>query len=151
MAKVVPLNQFSKELGKFMEKDIETYKMTVVETLTDHLRVLVENSPVDTGLFAQSWSLDVDEKRAILGNTAPHAPIIEFGARPFTPPLAPLLEWARRVLKQPELNDACWALAKYTQQKIADKGMEPKHILGDAIDEIISELQRRLKERLGNP
>lgn len=149
MAKVVPLNQFSKELEKYAEKSIETYRQTVVETLTEHMRVLIQNSPVDTGLFAQSWNLEVDEKRAILGNFAPHAPIIEFGARPFTPPIAPLLEWARRVLQQPEVNSHCWALAKYTQQKISEKGMEPKRILGDAIDEIISELQVKLKERLG--
>lgn len=149
MAKVVELKNFPKELKKHSEKNIELYKQTVAETLVDYMAVLVQNSPVDTGLYAQSWSMDVNEKRALIGNFAPHAPIIEFGARPFTPPIGPLLNWARRVLQKPEIDSHCWALAKHVQQKISEEGMEPKHILGDAIEKIVEEILRRVKFKLG--
>lgn len=149
MGKVVRLDKFSDELKKYSQKSIKVYKQTVIETLADNISYLVANSPVDTGLFAQSWSMEVTEKEAVIGNFAPHAPIIEFGARPFTPPIGPLLEWARRVLKQPEINDHCWALATYTQNKISEEGMEPKNILGDALDKITGEIRDKLKQRLG--
>jgi hypothetical protein len=149
MAKVVPLDKFAKELKEYSEKNIETYKKVVVEAMTDEMKNIVAASPVDTGLYAQAWSMDVDEKRALLGNTAPYAGMIEFGTRPFTPPITPLLNWAKRVLRKPEVDSECWALAKGVQNKIAEEGLEPKHILGDAIDRIIIYIRRKMREKLG--
>jgi hypothetical protein len=109
---------------------------------------LVQNSPVDTGQYVNSWDFDVDEKRAILGNFAPHAPIIEKGARPFRPPMGPLLAWAKRVLKDPsqppEYSDDVWGLAKGTQNKIAALGMQPKNVLEKTIPLIIENIRREL-------
>lgn len=146
MTKVVPLNKFAAELNKYAEKDIKKYKASVIDALYKNLVVLVKNSPVDTGLYAQSWDLIVTEKNALLGNYAPHAAIIEFGARPFTPPLKPLLEWARRVLKKSEYTSEVWALAKYTQNKISEQGMQPKHILTDALDKIVNDIRMNLRK-----
>jgi len=149
MTKVVPLNKFAEELKDYSEKNITAYKQVVVEALTDEMANIVAASPVDTGLYAQAWSMEVDEKRALLGNTAPYAAMIEFGTRPFTPPIKPLLQWARRVLKKAEVDSECWALAKGVQQKIAEEGLAPKHILGDAIDRIIIDIRKKMKEKLG--
>lgn len=146
--KVVPLDKFSKELGDLSRGQIKQFKAGVIDALAMNLKTLVERSPVDTGLYAQSWALTVTEKSALIGNTAPHAGIIEFGARPFVPPIGPLLEWARRVLKRPEIDDQCWALAKGTQMKIAEEGMEPKHVLGGALDKIVEDIRIRVKEHL---
>jgi len=146
MTKIVKLEKFSKELSEYAKKDIELYKMSVIDALYKNLLVLIKQSPVDTGLYAQSWDLIVEEKSAILGNYAPHAPIIEFGARPFTPPLMPLLKWARRVLKKQDFDDHVWALAKYTQNKISEFGMQPKHILTDSMDKIIYDIKVNLKK-----
>lgn len=66
MTKIVRLEKFSKELEKYAEKNMEVYRQTVIETLADNIAYLVANSPVDTGLFAQSWNLEVDEKIACL-------------------------------------------------------------------------------------
>lgn len=148
MAKVVQLNKFAEELKEYADKNIAEYKKAVVSALTNALPRLVANSPVDTGLYAQSWNLDVDEKRAILGNFAPQAPIIEFGARPFTPPLAPLLAWAKRVLKKSEVDDDCWALAKYTQMKITEYGMKPKFILTNEMENIMNDIRDSIKSGL---
>jgi hypothetical protein len=152
MAKVVQLSEFSKVLGDFAHLHIKEVKQGVVSGLAKSIRILVEASPVDTGLYAQSWDFTHDESSAILGNYAPHAPIIEFGARPFTPPLKPLLEWAKRVLKSPSqppaYDDAVQGLARYTQQKIAREGMKPRHILENALPAIIDNIKREL-EALG--
>lgn len=146
MAKVVKLDQFSKELKEFSKKNIEHYKKSVVDALWKAIPRLVKNSPVDTGLFAQSWALDIQEKTAIIGNFAPHGAIIEFGARPFTPPIRPLLNWARRVLRKEEIDNDCWALAKYTQMKIEEEGMMPNHILTNDIDNILNDIRDNMKK-----
>jgi hypothetical protein len=146
VARVVSLDKFSKELGKYAEKSQESYKKAVIDALYSNFAELVANTPVDTGLLAQSWKIEVEEKVAIIGNFAPHAPVVEFGARPFTPPIAPLLEWAKRVLQQPEINDACWALARAVQMKIKAQGMKPKHILTNMLDKIVEDIRINLKK-----
>jgi hypothetical protein len=149
MAKIVSLDKFAKELDEYSKKNIKVFKQAVVQSMADNMKGLVESSPVDTGLYAQSWRMEVDEKRAVLGNFAPYAPMIEFGARPFTPPIRPLLEWAKRVLQKTEIDSDCWGLAKGVQNKISEVGLEPKHILADTIDKIVEDLRRNMKEKLG--
>lgn len=148
MTKIVSLERFSSELKKYSKEHTEAYKASVIDALYKNLIFLVKNSPVDTGLYAQSWDLIVTEKSAMIGNYAPHAAIIEFGARPFTPPIKPLLEWAKRVLKEPDYSDKVWALAKYTQNKIAEHGVEPKHVLTDSLDKIINDIRINLRKNL---
>jgi hypothetical protein len=117
--------------------------------LTRSLPLMAELSPVDTGLYAQSWDLTVTEEKAVFGNYAPHAAVIEYGARPFTPPIGPLLAWAKRVLKDgsqpPNYSSNVWALAKYTQKKIAAEGMKPRAILQNAMPMIMQNIRDELK------
>lgn len=145
----MPLGRFADELREFSGMHIDKQKEAFAAGLARSIQTLVHNSPVDTGLYAQSWHFTVDEKAAVIGNYAPHAPIIEYGARPFTPPIAPLLAWAKRVLKDPsqppKYSDAVWGLAKYTQAKIAREGMKPKHILTNALPEIVDNIKEELR------
>ncbi len=145
---IVGLKDFAKELEDFTESTLKKQQFAVGSGLLKSLPTLVRNSPIDTGLYAQSWDFTIDEKSAILGNFAPHAPIIESGARPFTPPIGPLLRWAKRVLQDPsqppDFSSDVWRLAKGTQKKIAEKGMKPRHILENALPEIIDNIRREL-------
>lgn len=146
MPKVVALENFSQEVKKYAEKDIEKYKKSVVDALMKNFQDIIRNSPVDTGLYAQSWDLLISEKNALLGNYAPHAPMIEYGARPFTPPIKPLLDWARRVLQKGDYTSEVWALARYTQNKIAQEGMKPKHVLTNQLDKILNDIRINLRK-----
>jgi hypothetical protein len=139
-------------LGGFNEASIEDQKAATLRGIAKSIPDLVAASPVDTGLYAQSWGFSSTEYSAILGNTAPHSPIIEDGARPFTPPIKPLLEWAKRVLQDPsqppDYSDRVWALAKGTQQKIAREGMKPKKVMENMIPTIIENIRKEF-EQLG--
>lgn len=146
--KVVRLENFSHELKEFMGKDLEERKKAVTSGVLKSLPDLVAASPVDTGQYAASWQFTPTETSVILGNFAPHAPIIEHGARPFTPPIGPLLAWAKRVLKSPsqppDYDSEVWALAKGTQNKIAREGMQPRNILEKMIPTIIENIRQEL-------
>ena len=152
MAKTVNLEDFAEELKSFTKRTLEEQRAAVAGGVARSIPELVKASPVDTGLYAQSWDMTVLEKSVILGNTAPHAPIIEFGARPFTPPIKPLLEWAKRVLQDPsqppEYSPEVWRLAKGTQNKIAEQGMKPRYILENAMPMILENIRKEF-EALG--
>ena len=148
--KTVNLKDFAAEIGKDWELRKQDYTDAVTKGIIDSLPEVVKNSPVDTGLYAQSWDVSPEEDRVLFGNIAPHAPVIEFGARPFRPPLPPLLAWAKRVLKDPSQPPAyskrVWALAKFTQAKIAREGMRPKSVMQNQIPVIIQNIRRALGE-----
>lgn len=159
--KKVNLSEFAKELKQFSGEWTKDLRDAAARGVAKSIPLLVQNSPVDTGLYAQSWDMTVDEEKIILGNYAPHASIIEYGARPFTPPIAPLLEWAKRVLTnrtdpdtgkkvqtgQPETgySSAVWALAKYTQKRIAERGIVPRHIMQNALPQIIENIKEEMR------
>lgn len=147
--KFVNLGDFAKELKGFTDKSLKEQQAAVTSGVMRSLPDLVAASPVDTGLYASSWDFTVDEKRAVIGNSSPHAPIIERGARPFTPPIGPLLAWAKRVLKSPsqppDYDSEVWALARGTQNKIAREGMKPRHVLEGMLPTIIANIQEELK------
>jgi hypothetical protein len=144
--KTVNLNEFANEIGALSERHLERLHEATVAGISRSIPHLVANSPVDTGLYASSWQFTRTEWGAIVGNTAPHAPIIEYGARPFTPPITPLLEWAKRVLKDPSqpphYSSKVWALAKGTQKKISERGMAPKAVMEKSIPIILDNIRK---------
>lgn len=148
MSKTVRLENFARELKEFTNATVEQQRKAVASGLARSIPDLVAASPVDTGLYASSWNFEINEKEAIIGNYAPHAPIIESGARPFTPPIGPLLAWAKRVLKSPsqppDYDSEVWALARGTQNKISEQGMKPRHILENMIPQIIENIKQEL-------
>ncbi len=154
MAKIrVKIDEFDKAWDKATDEMRRTMHKGLVSGTLKGQKIVMENSPVDTGLYQASWRvIEMAFGHVQLGNTAPHAPAIEFGARPHTPPIGPLLAWAKRVLQDPSAppgySDAVWSLAKGTQNKIAQFGQEPKHVLTNAIPKIRDEIIREIKRHL---
>lgn len=148
-SKVVKIENLSRELKEFSGKTLKENKAAVLSGVLKSIPDLVAASPVDTGQYAASWDFTTTETSVILGNFAPHAPIIEHGARPFTPPIGPLLAWAKRVLKSssqpPDYDPEVWKLAKGVQKKIAAEGMQPRNILENMIPKIIENIREELK------
>jgi hypothetical protein len=149
MTTTIKLNDFAKVIQEMPGKTLEQVRKGTISGVAKSISGLVENSPVDTGLYAQSWNFTADEQSVVLGNTAPHAAIIEEGSRPFTPPIAPLLAWAKRVLKDssqpPNYSPEVWALAKGTQNKIAQNGMQPRKVLEGMLPTILENIRQEIK------
>ena len=158
--KVIDLENFPKELGNFAALSLKKKREAVAKGIAKSIPDLVAASPVDTGLYAASWDFSVEEKKVILGNHAPYAGIIEYGTRPFTPPLAPLLAWAKRVLtgsknaegqvidtgqRESDYSPEVWKLALGVQKKISIHGMQPRHIMENAIPGIIANIRQELQ------
>jgi len=149
-SKTVRLEDLSKELKEFSKKSLKEQQTAVTSGLLRSIPMLVQDSPVDTGEYANSWDITLSEKSAILGNFAPHASIIEKGARPFKPPIGPLLAWAKRVLKSPsqppKYDSQVWGLAVGVQKKIQAQGMMPRNVLEKAIPKIIENIRKEFEQ-----
>ena len=69
------------------------------------IAILTRKTPVDQGIMKNAWKyVEVGGSvgSPVIGrieNKAPHAGIIERGARPHMPPLEPILEWVKRHLR----------------------------------------------------
>lgn len=147
--KTINLRDFSKELGKFSKNHLDRVRAAVSTGIMRSIPDLVKASPVDTGQYAASWDYIEGKEMVMVGNFAPHAPVIEYGARPHTPPIKPLLQWAKRVLRDPsqppEYSPEVWRLAKGTQQKIARYGQAPRHIMEKNVPMILKNIEMELK------
>ena len=66
--KTIQLDDFEKELGNIAKDRLDDYKNAVISGVVGSIPMLVEQSPVDTGLYASSWDFEVSEKSVILGN-----------------------------------------------------------------------------------
>ncbi len=150
--KTIKMDELSQALKQEIDATAPKTRKAVKSALLQTIPVLVQKSPVDTGLYASSWDMTEDEKTLTLGNFSPHAAVIEYGARPFTPPIKPLLAWAKRVLKDPsqppEYSPEVRQLAFGVQKKIAEQGMKPRKILENELPHIFERIKAELK-RLG--
>lgn len=142
----VKLKDLAAMIGAEPDRQIPQIKKAVYEGCLQSLPHLVKASPVDTGQYAASWDFTVTENAAIIGNFAPHAAIIENGARPFSPPIKPLLEWAKRVLNDssqpPNYSPEVRRLAYGVRAKIQENGMMPKKILEKEMPNIINRIKK---------
>ena len=145
--KKVNIKDFPKVFKEYVKGLQEVqYPEVIAKAVVKNIPELVRNSPVDQGQYASSWNYEVTNKAVNLGNIAPHAPLIEYGSRPFVPPIMPLLEWASRVLQDPptegKYSKQVRSLANGVRWKIATHGMQPKHVLTKQIPKIVEDIKR---------
>lgn len=146
----IPLNKLGEAIGAEPERQMKEIRKATRMGLLRSIPDLVKKSPFDTGHYASSWQFLENEKSMIIGNFAPHAAIIEYGARPFTPPITPLLEWAKRVLgdgsQPPDYSPRVRSLAYATREKIRLHGMKPRKILEQSIPMILDNIRKEFKK-----
>lgn len=103
---------------------------------------------VNTGSLRQSARAGNTVDGAFVEVDAPHAAPINYGTRPFHPPLGPLVAWAVRKFGVTESE--AWRIAKGVAAKIAEEGIAPRHFFEKAmarIEELVdSEVQHELQE-----
>ena len=139
--RTISLKEFVKEFGKD-SKYLKRHKKQIYEAVYNgclqSVEPMAKRSPVDTGLYASAWETrKVNQDLISFGNTAPYAVVIEKGARPFSPPIGPLLAWASRQLQLPEEHPEVRSFAYGIKKTIEREGMEPKNILEKGIEEVV--------------
>lgn len=116
MATVVTIKPGS--LGAFIKgsvgKNAKAVQTGVRRGAMRTVALLTRKTPVDQGIMKNAWKyVEVGGSVgspviARVDNSAPHAGIVERGARPHMPPLEPILEWVKRHLRSFGLKAPRW-------------------------------------------
>lgn len=104
---------------------------------------------VDTRELRGSVSTQFVDDGAIVTVDAPHAPMMEWGTRPFRPPTAPLVEWALRkgfASTEAEARGIAFKVA----DKIARDGIAPRHYFTKAWARMQRDLRADIFAALAN-
>lgn len=134
--KTLTFKQFIKELGELTPNMEEAVIKGLRSASQRGVAVVVQsiNTPtsmthaaVDTGMLARSVEATDLPRGGQISVDAPHAAVMEFGARPFYPPIVPLFDWAKR--KFGVDDDEAKAIAYAVREHIAIWGIEPRHYL----------------------
>lgn len=133
--KRVSLEKFA-QIVEALPEQLSQKMINAARKSAARLVVLVEHSIrnnipyalVDRSRLVQSVALVLTPKGAIVRVDAPYAPPLEYGARPFMPPLEPLIAWAtRKGFDNPRA--VAWAVAMTFRKR----GMKPKRFFWRAL------------------
>jgi len=138
-----------RDLHKYLARDIKKATKAIEEGQAAAAQrgrtVLVRKTPVDTGQMKGAWKAGKD----YIHNDAPHAGIVEKGARPHKVSRAgieSLTEWARRQLGLPDdqAKSVAWAVAK----KLEKEGQKGTFFVEELTPKIAKMLQQEVERRL---
>ena len=152
--KTVTLEQFTKELGQ-LPKDLETAIVRGLRSaaargvgeVVQAINTASPHPPVDTGGLARSVEHSNLPKGGRIEVDAPHAAVMENGARPFWPPIEPLEDWAKR--KFGVDDEEAEEIARAVQIKSATFGIEPRHYFRTAMVRIRKIVPVEVESELG--
>lgn len=140
--------------------------ITRVATLRAALKgmsVVVRATPSDRGIARGAWDVEQTSDGALLYNDAPHAGVLEFGARPHKPPLLPILRWVVRKFglnlrkrgkrSFESIKEVPWTtylVAKSIQENIAKNGAQPNYMVGNNLPTLNKYLADETKRVIRN-
>ncbi len=90
---------------------------------------LAKEMPVDRGRLRQSRQVIETKDGVNVAINAKYASAVNFGTRPYTPPLEPILNWAERKLGAREIGYA-------VHNKIQSEGITGQHYIEDATENL---------------
>ena len=154
MAKTINISikELAKELGKtkLLDKHLHEVKGAVFDACFRSTNKFTKVSPVDTGLYANSWEVDENEEFVFLGNTAPYAYDIEYGSKPHNVDIKVLEQWAGRKLQVESNHKEAKRVARIAHYKIKTKGTDAHYILTNGINDILVPTVIKNLDKLSN-
>lgn len=131
--KVGSFKEFGQHLKKLLKKKESRIKREAARKTVEYAVILIkENSPVALGDLIKSAHTKGNNKAVV---DAPHSVAVEVGSRPHTPPLAPLIEWAKQQPSTAFGGDP-EALARAVQHAISVNGTHPTFFVRNQISKI---------------
>ncbi len=154
--KTMTLEQYRKWLSQqapiyanAVRKGLRSAALRGVGVVVQEIDTAKPHPAVNTGGMRQSARAEVTSDGAAVVVDAPHAAVMNDGARPFRPPLGPLIIWAKRKFGVDEREAR--RIARNVQRKIEAMGIEPRFFFDKAmkrINDVVvpEEIDRALQE-----
>lgn len=102
---------------------------------------------VDTGGLRASIKTELGRDSATVYSDAPYAGAIEFGTRPFRPPLEPIAEWILRKKIATEMDDV-QGIAFAIANKMSKEGIKPRHFTKKAVARFLPFLKAEVEREI---
>lgn len=135
-------------IGTLLTADIERRSEALHDALYEAAllgaEVVAGNAPVDLGILRASVHAKRTAKGAEIVVDAPHAAVVELGARPHWTPIQPLLDYAKR-----KGAESPWAMARSIQERIATEGQRPRMFVRRSLPVLREVLAEMIRRRLG--
>lgn len=145
MAKVVSLGQFERvlvslegDMRQAVVKGLRSSGLYLEGVTVEEIDRAEPDPAVDRGQLRDSVGTRSTPGGAVVEVKAPHAPMIEYGTRPFFPPIEPLARWAMRkglADDEEEAQGIAFAIAK----KISQTGIFPRGYFHKAWNRLVNE------------
>lgn len=144
------LGQLSKQINKDMKAITKAVKYGVKNGANKGKNLMKSVTPVDQGLMKKSWNVIEEDNKITINNDAPHAGIVEYGARPHSvnqEGFEAIKAWCSRKLpgaSEKEINSFTYAIIN----KIKNQGQEGTFIVRDNLDTLVSLVFDEIKSEL---
>lgn len=133
----MPASEFTAVIAARLRADTARLELVALEvaqrSVAEAVKATDAADAVDQGLYKLSWSARRAPRGAVLGNSAPYAPALEYGRRPGRPgpPLAPILAWVtRKLVANGRVAEAdAYGAALAIRNSIHFRGTPPRRIL----------------------
>lgn len=102
---------------------------------------------VDTGGLRASIKTELGRDSVTVYSDAPYAGAIEFGTRPFRPPLEPIAEWVLRKKIATDPNDAK-GIAFAIANKMSKEGIKPRYFTKKAVARFVPFLKAEVEREI---
>lgn len=178
MSRRVTMDQLPAELERLFRQQRQSVVAAVHEAAEMGLHRVDQTTrnaepfpPVNRGIYRASHQVAHDPDGSTVFNDQPYAAVIEYGARPFFPPLEPLIRWAHakfRVSLRKEWQEAgrkkgtglkaeqhreqeAEHIARSVQRAISQRGIRPRWVYHRALPLMRQDLRRLLRSLRGRP
>lgn len=129
---------------------VDEYHAALIRAAQEGVRILRSVLPIDQGDLRKETHLEMEGASPVIVEDQPYAAAQEVGTRPFTPPLDPLIAWARRQAPNIGLDaqddDEIEQFARAVQAKIAAVGITAKWSTRDAMPKLEAVLMAELSK-----
>lgn len=146
MTRVYNLNsrEFARKFREIEMRRPAAVERGIVSAALLGAELLAARAPKDLGILKRSARAVPQSPGAYIVLDAPHAGIVERGARPHWAPIGPLLAWAKRHTGPAD----AYRLAKAVQAKIARVGQRPTYFVRRSLPELRKILKAEVEREL---
>jgi len=146
----IDLSNLQRELSNRVVKTKQLVEEGLLSGAKKSLRILVKNTPEDTGELSKSWKVHKAMNGVTIENDAPYAGVVEEGARPHgvnAEGIRSLTAWAGRTFPgaSPEaIKSIVWGVVR----KLKEEGQEPTFFVKNSLEAVVKEVVVEVGSRI---
>lgn len=154
MTRTLTITEFERRVTRFVPeiraayvRALQSASLRLNGVVVHEIDTATPHPAVSSGELRGSVDTELVDDGGIVSVSSPHAPMMEFGTRPFMPPLETLVQWVQA--KKFADGKAARQMARAIQRKIARDGIAPRGYMAKAFAQAPAILRSEVITELG--